>query len=188
MSLSPREMVEKSSSHVGRKITLPWILIDGQVIELKMDTETLSAQFQRAQGKPINYCGNTVLQIFKKDLNQELVSLAITRHSSLRKPEQGIRIKVEKAEINLEGNKYKEIILWGDNSPDSVEIAVTCKGKSQLKIWNVWRVDALVNAWVGNAGMVISIDVKYDLSSIRPNEFRVLAKIDGKSVPFRFQQ
>lgn len=121
-----------------------------------MDIETLSAQFQRAQGKPINYCGNVVLPIFKKDLNQELVTLVIKRLSSLRKPEQGIRIKVEKGEIHLDGKKYKEIILWEDNSPDSVEITVTSKGKSQLKIWNVWRVDALVNAWVGNAGMVIN--------------------------------
>jgi len=34
----------------------------------------------------------------------------------------------------------------------------------------------------------ISIDVKYDVSSIRLNEFTVRAKIDAKSVPFRFQQ
>jgi len=33
----------------------------------------------------------------------------------------------------------------------------------------------------------ISIDVKYDVSSIRLNEFTVRAKIDAKSVPFRFQ-
>lgn len=138
-------------------VTLPWILIDGQIIELtKMDMETLSAQFQREQGRPLNYCGNIVLPIFKKDLNQELVSLVITRLSSLRKPEQGIRIKVERGEIHLEGKNYKEIILWEDSSPDSVEMTVISKGKSQLKIWNVWRVDSLVNAWVGNAGMVIN--------------------------------
>jgi len=122
-----------------------------------MDTDTLAAQFQRTQGRPINYCGNIVLPIFKKDLNQELVSLVITRLSSLRKPEQGIRIKVEKGDIHLDGNKYSEIVLWADNSPDSVEITLTSKGKSQLKIWNVWRVDdGVVNAWVGNAGMIIN--------------------------------
>jgi len=53
-----------------------------------------------------------------------------------------------------------------------------------------WRVmeDYLRGELQAGKSVDISIDVKYDLSSIRPNEFRVLAKIDGKSVPFRFQQ
>lgn len=120
-----------------------------------MTNETLSARFQREQGKPIVYNGNIVQPIFKQELTEGVVGLSIERLVALENPEQGVRIKVEKGEIELEGRSYNEIILWGSTSPPIVKIKVISKGRSQLKIWNVWRTDGLVNAWVGNAGMTV---------------------------------
>jgi hypothetical protein len=33
---------------------------------------------------------------------------------------------------------------------------VVSKVACELKIWNVWRVNSVVQAWVGNAGIVIN--------------------------------
>lgn len=132
-------------------------MLDDLVVKLKkMNSETLSSQFQREQGKPILFDGKIVQPIFKLKLEKYSNFIVISRISSRENPEQGIRIKVERGEIYLDGKKYKEIILWESTSPKSVDIEVISKGQAELKIWNVWRIDTLINAWIGNSGMVVN--------------------------------
>jgi len=65
-------------------------------------------------------------------------------------------MKVTKGELEVNGQRHSEIILWSDNSPELVSFSVLTKSACDLKIWNVWRTDDIVHAWVGNAGMIIS--------------------------------
>ncbi len=50
---------------------------------------------------------------------------------------------------------YPEMVFWADTSPETVNITVSSKDGCELKVWNVWRIDGLTQAWVGNSGLII---------------------------------
>lgn len=47
-------------------------------------------------------------------------------------------------------------LFYGKILARSLFFSALSKTDCELKIWNVWRVNDIVQAWVGNAGMVIS--------------------------------
>lgn len=117
--------------------------------------ETLSLLFQRGNGAPIEFDGRLVRQLFEVDLEDEK-KLVINRRAVKKSPVQGLRIKVTKGEIEVNGERHPDIILWADTSPGCVEAMVYPGPGCQLKCWNVWRMDGIVQAWVGNSGVTIS--------------------------------
>ncbi len=70
-------------------------------------------------------------------------------------PISGLRLKATKGKIEVNGQQHSEIVLWADTSPEDVLITTSCKSDCELKAWNVWRIDDLTQAWVGNAGLVV---------------------------------
>lgn len=119
-------------------------------------TETLSSVFQRTQGAPVEVAGRLVYPIFQKKIKKGRSNFLARRLKSSAQPILGLRLKVVKGELEVNGQRHSEIILWADTSPECVFFSVLCKTACELKIWNVWRVQDIVQAWVGNAGMVIS--------------------------------
>lgn len=118
--------------------------------------ESLSSQFQRSKGAPIQVMGHNVNQIFHTEVEGNRQDFLIRRVSAKSSPVPGLRIKAANGEIEVNGQRHSEIILWADTSPELVEIAVLSKSGCELKIWNVWRSNDVANAWVGNAGLLIS--------------------------------
>lgn len=119
-------------------------------------TETLSSIFQRTQGAPIEIGERLVFPIFKKKIKAGQTNFLARRLKSSKQPVSGLRVKVLKGEIEVNNQRHSEIILWADSSPESVFFSVVSKVACELKIWNVWRVNGVVQAWVGNAGIVIN--------------------------------
>lgn len=68
----------------------------------------------------------------------------------------GLRLKAVRGEIEVNGQRHAEIILWADTSPETVSLSVLSDAGCELKAWNVWRAGDVVQAWVGNAGIAIS--------------------------------
>ena len=118
-------------------------------------TTTLSEQFQQSRGKAIQFDGQLIHPMFQKKINKNK-NFLIRRLKVIDSPLQGLRIKVVGGEIEVNNQSHPEIILWADTSPESVIISVSSKNGCDLKIWNVWKIDDLTQAWVGNAGMVIN--------------------------------
>lgn len=118
--------------------------------------ETLSSLFQKSKGAPIEVDGRLVQSIFKTEISRAsqtfLVRLVKAKHS----PSQGVRIKVVKGEVEVNEQRHQEIILWADTSPKSLVVAIHAKPGCELKMWNVWMVDEIVQAWVGNSGIIVS--------------------------------
>lgn len=118
-------------------------------------SETFSSQFQKNKGEPISFDGIEVRPIFTKKLEKSICSMVIHRIKAKKEPVQGVRMKVIKGKINVNGVSYPEMIFWADTSPETVNIIITSKDGCELKVWNVWRADGLIQAWVGNSGLSV---------------------------------
>jgi hypothetical protein len=119
-------------------------------------TETLSSIFQRTRGAPVEVAERLVYPIYEKEIkNPGRSDFLAHRLKSSMQPVSGLRLKVVKGELELNNQRYSEIILWTDTSPESVFFSVLSKTVCEFKIWNVWRVNDIVQAWVGNAGIVV---------------------------------
>lgn len=92
-----------------------------------------------------------LLPLHAGNLRCEIQFLAIKKV-----PTQGLRLRIEKASIEVENQHLTDLVLWTDTAPDTVTFEVSGKAEHTLKIWNVWRIDGIMQAWVGNTGMVIS--------------------------------
>lgn len=119
-------------------------------------TETLSSIFQRTHGTPVEVQQRLVYPIYQKKIEAGRSSFLARRLKSSMQPVSGLRLKVSKGQIEVNNQRHSEMILWSDTSPESIIFSVLSKTDFQLKIWNVWRVDGVVQAWVGNAGIVIT--------------------------------
>ncbi|MDT3723223.1 hypothetical protein [Pseudomonas oryzihabitans] len=118
--------------------------------------ETLSSIFQRTFGAPIEMDGRTIIPLFQMSLSSGRKDLLVRRLNFSLEPVVGLRIKAVKGKIEVNGCSHSEIILWADTSPDVVLLSVFSKSGCDVKIWNVWRSGDLVQAWVGNAGLVVA--------------------------------
>ena len=118
-------------------------------------SETLSALFQQSSGEAIDVGGRAAQPIFVMKLGKGRQEFLVRRVKSKNAPVSGLRLKTTKGTIEVNGQQHSEIVLWADTSPQELSIIVSCKSACELKAWNVWRVDDLTQAWVGNAGLVV---------------------------------
>lgn len=120
--------------------------------------ETLSSLFQRTSGQPVDVAEGLAHPIFRKKVGAGRSNFLARRLRSSEKWVCGLRLKVVKGELEINDQRHAEIILWADTSPQSVFFTVVAKKDCELKAWNVWRANGTVQAWIGNAGIVISED------------------------------
>lgn len=120
-----------------------------------MTDKTLSEKFQSTMGQPVEIEGRKAYPIYSLDLEKEK-QVTLKWISTQSKLKQGIQIKIDKGVIEVNGTKLSNIVLWEDTSPAEVSLRCIPKKNAKLKVWNVWEVDGVIQAWVGNAGMDIS--------------------------------
>lgn len=106
-------------------------------------------------GQPIEVVGKKVNPIFVLKLEEE-EQVTLKWIGTQSKLKQGIQIKLDKGVIEVHGEKSSNVILWEDSSEAEVMLRCIPKKNGNLKLWNVWEVDGVTQAWVGNAGMIIS--------------------------------
>lgn len=119
--------------------------------------KTLAEQFQASMGQPLEVDGKKVLPIFKEAVSKE-ISVNLRWLGTQSSVKQGIQIKLDRGTMEINGQVLSDIVLWEDTCPQEVSFQCTPKKNTTLKIWNVWEVDGLVQAWVGNSGISISKD------------------------------
>ncbi|MEE1926463.1 hypothetical protein V0R50_31075 [Pseudomonas sp. 148P] len=124
-----------------------------QVIKIN---ETFSSIFQRTFGKPIDYEGRSVCQIYVKKIQLGVNKIKISRLNASLETEVGLRLKVVKGELEINGERSSDFVLWSDTCPEVVNVSVFAKKGCELRVWNVWRAGDVVQAWVGNSGIILS--------------------------------
>jgi hypothetical protein len=150
-------MAAKTSSQDGHKITQQLIRLEDRDIDMN---ETLSFKFQKSNGTPLEIDGQIVQQILCVAIPETKKNFLIQRLKSKEKPVSGLRLKAVNGEIEVNGERYSDIILWADTSPDAVSVSVLSKSGCELKAWNVWMIEGIVQAWVGNSGMIVTEEGK----------------------------
>ncbi|WP_144409971.1 hypothetical protein [Cupriavidus basilensis] len=124
-----------------------------------MPSESLAKLFQESQGQPVIFNDASVVPIHRHPLAAGKWHVRIERISAKKIPVQGLRIKVDRGHIAVAGQKQKDIVLWEDTSPDVVDMEILCASDTVLKAWNVWRIDGIIMAWVGNSGMIVENEI-----------------------------
>lgn len=120
-----------------------------------MNIETLAARFQKSKGQPIELGSDSVWPMYQVQIAPGRHLLEIQRKSAKENPTQGLRLKLGSGELLINGQILSDVVLWADNSPDAIEVAIQAKKATVLKIWNVWSVEGTMHAWIGNAGMLV---------------------------------
>lgn len=124
-----------------------------------MHTKTLAKLFQESKAQPVILGDMVVVPIYRLPLAAGKWHVRVERISAKNIPVQGIRLKVDLGHIAVAGQKQKDIVLWEDTSPDVVDMEISCASETVFKAWNVWRVDGIMQAWIGNSGMIVENDV-----------------------------
>lgn len=113
--------------------------------------------WMETKGAPLDYEGQTVFPIYVRKITGKTI-ITIRRKTHKQEIPRGIQIAIEgnRAMLQINGERGKQIMLWSDTSPDEIEILADAKAGADIMIWNAWKIDGIKHAWTGNAGMLIS--------------------------------
>ena len=107
---------------------------------MKLNVKTLGERFEESGGKPLDVGGALVHSIYRHQIMNGQM-LRVRWVSAVAQPVQGLRMKLAKGRLLINGQKNQDVVLWADTSPPEVE--VVCHSGSlagtQLRVWNCWR-------------------------------------------------
>lgn len=123
------------------------------------ESETFERRFLDSVGKPIDFEGEPVHAIYRRELEPgTLIEVELVR--ARQQPEQGLELRIDDGllrwrEAEKRGRSFQ---LWaGELREASMELVT--RAPTRLHVWNVWREgeadDAAVEAWKAWSGMRI---------------------------------
>ena len=124
-------------------------------------TGTLAERFQASGGAPVEW-GNQLVHMYEVlELRASTAMRIEFLELSPARP-QALRLKTRGGRLELNGQLLDDIVLWSDSAPEVV-VATAHPDKSgkpmSVRVWNAWRdAEGTMQAWIGNAGMLIEGD------------------------------
>jgi hypothetical protein len=117
---------------------------------------TLADLFSTSGDRPIEVDGRMVHRKFQRQL-QGWMEVHVKRLQYNTLIPQGLRIKSGKVELEYDGQRVRDLVLWADSSPQDCMLRVIGQQGAVLKCWNVWQSGgvAALQGPSDNAGMVI---------------------------------
>lgn len=115
----------------------------------------LNERFAESGGQPLEVDGQTVYPMFRTEIGQG-DEVRVFFQSASSDHEQGLVVKVTDGELEVEGQRARSFLLWREESAADVELI--SHGEGELRVWNAWRHEGLVEEWSGNAGVVVEDD------------------------------
>lgn len=117
---------------------------------------SLSKRLQDSKGAPVILDdGRAAVAIWQRQI-AKMERVRIRRVSAVESPTQALRLMVDGGTLFVNGQQLTDVVLWADTSPSIVEMEVQPKKRrATLKVWNAWRDDGVMQAWLGNAGMLV---------------------------------
>jgi len=134
-------------------------------------TKRFDERFRDAEGKPFEFEGHLVHQIYRREIEPGTL-IDIEFHGSRGKPIQGLELKTKGARLAWDehGVEGQSIRIWADKQPRATIRYVNRRKTVELAVWNIWldersgrhsrepeRYD-VVQAWWAWSGMLIDED------------------------------
>lgn len=116
----------------------------------------LAERFAQSGGKPIRLGDLEVHMIYDRRVRPG-DSILVRRKRATSSRAQALRLKVKSGRLVVGGHALEDVVLWSDTAPEeAILIAEVPKSGANLRIWNAWRdPHGTMQAWIGNAGMLI---------------------------------
>ncbi len=113
--------------------------------------------FQESRWEPVEFNGQTVYHKYKRQVR----GWTVVRVSGLsHNPAfvQGLRVKSGKVDLEFEGQRTRDLIIWADAPLAERSFQVIGQQGAMLTIWNQWRLpgNSEFQGGTGNAGMLVS--------------------------------
>ena len=128
--------------------------------------EKLSDLFESARQPVIEWRGQIVYALFEVPELAGSSTLRIMLEGTSPTRPQALRLNARGGRLEINGHLLDDVVLWSDNDQDVVvAVARTWPGKSMsLQLWNAWRdTMGVMQAWIGNAGMLVEGDLEHGL-------------------------
>jgi hypothetical protein len=135
----------------------------------------LSDRFAEEQSNVIEWCGIPIHGLYEFESIPRSITLEYI--SAKEQPVQGIQLRMRGGTMTVNDTDSGDIVLWNDTAPARVEIEIRTKpkGRTSLKLWNVWRGgQGVTQAWLGNAAIRVQDE---------PSGRTVLHCSDGQGEP-----
>ncbi|MFT9774602.1 hypothetical protein ACMZ29_18360, partial [Brevibacterium casei] len=128
-----------------------------------MTNISLAQRFQEARAPKIEVDGREIYSLYEIDVSSGDTLLSFDFVSSKKSSNQGIKIKALNCNVEVNNQILTDFFIWLDHSPNHIPMNVRIGkgGKATLKVWNVWKYDDVVHAWIGNAGMLVKKDDRH---------------------------
>jgi len=117
---------------------------------------TLSDLFGLSGCAPIEFDGRTVHRKYSRQVRGwTVVHVRRLRHNP--SVPQGLRINSGKVELEMDGRRARDIVLWADSEPEECALKVIGPQGAVLRMWNVWKEGGrpYIQGPSDNAGMMI---------------------------------
>jgi hypothetical protein len=120
-----------------------------------MPDNSLSGRLAESKGEPIEYEGQTVHGIYRWDVHPGDVLRVSFQHAT-SEVRQGLNVAIKEGQLSVEGQRIKRLVLWADTAPKAVDVVCQPpKSGALLQAWNCWDRYGRMDAWMGNAGMLV---------------------------------
>jgi hypothetical protein len=122
-----------------------------------MTNISLAQRFQEARAPKIEVDGREIYGLYEIDVSSGETALSLDFVAIKKSTIQGINIKAVNCDVEINNQILTDFVIWADHSPNHIPLNVRVgkSGKATLKVWNVWKYDDVVHAWIGNAGMLV---------------------------------
>lgn len=119
-----------------------------------MVNQNLSSLFAQARSNRIDLDGPLFALL---ELPHTLKGLTIEFVSTESAFRQGLSIKVRGGIAQINQVSAGTFALWTDTAPKVVDVDLrwTKKARRALQLWNIWEINGITHAWLGNAAMRI---------------------------------
>lgn len=123
------------------------------VINMETDLATI---FAEQQTNRIDWCGGPLYSLYELPTDSSEMRIRFVAFRAC--PPQGLRLRVRGGSLDIDGETADDIVLWTETAPVEVRASITWKsrGARSLRMWNVWRMGEVTQAWLGNAGMRVT--------------------------------
>ena len=122
----------------------------------------LADRFRLARRSVITFDGRRIRSVFAMPVPGGSIVRIHRRRATDTRP-QGLHLS-SRVDLVVNGHRARDLVLWSTTAPATVEVFVDTSANAIVDIWNTWMDEGIEQAWLGNAGMLVAVD----LSQVNP--------------------